>query len=321
MSAGGATPRVTLGLPVFNGECFLAESIKALLAQTYTNFELVISDNGSTDRTPEIAQEFADVDPRIRYVRHPNNRGSAFNHNFVVRAARGEFFKWVSDDDLYAPDLVQRCVDALDARPEIVLAHAWTAFINETGTVTNHVVYPLATDVPRPSQRFRSVLYEQGGDDIYGVIRTSVMRRVAPYGSYHMPDRTIVAELCLYGRFHNIPEYLYLRRDHPGRIDRVAPSMRLRSARLDPRRGNRWRHPAVRLVGEYLGAYLLAIWRAPISLPERFRCTGHLLGWLMRHADPLHKRKLLKSADPAIRALGTRSLAFRLSMKWRALNR
>ena len=151
MSAAAAVPRLTLGLPVYNGERFLGESLEALLAQTYTDFELIISDNGSTDRTGEIAREYEAKDPRVRYVRHPVNRGSTFNHNFVIEQARGELFKWVSHDDLYDPELLQRCMDAIDARPEIALAHAWTAFIDEKGEVTHKIDYPLTTDVGTPS--------------------------------------------------------------------------------------------------------------------------------------------------------------------------
>jgi glycosyltransferase involved in cell wall biosynthesis len=264
------TPRLTLGLPVYNGERFLAAAVDALLAQTYTDFELIISDNASTDRTAEIAQHYAAIDNRVRYIRHPRNRGSAFNHNFVIEQARGELFKWVSDDDLYAPDLLERCVKALDSRPEIPLAHAWTAFIDEGNKITEPIEYALTTDVPDAATRFRSVLYTDGGDDIYGVIRMSVLRQMAPFGSYHWPDRTFVAELALHGPFHNVPDFLYFRRDHPMRTSRLGrDDIRKRCARLDPARGNRWRHPLVRLVGEYLLGYLGALWRAPLTPKER----------------------------------------------------
>ena len=179
MSGTAAVPRLTLGLPVYNGERFLAASLDALLAQTYSDFELIISDNGSTDRTIEIARHYQSIDPRVRYIRHPQNRGSTFNHNFVIEQSRGEFFKWASDDDLYAPDLLQRCIDALDSFPEISLAHAWTALIDEAGRITEPIHYALRTDVPDPVERFRSVLYTDGGDDMYGVMRMSVLRQCA----------------------------------------------------------------------------------------------------------------------------------------------
>jgi glycosyltransferase involved in cell wall biosynthesis len=315
VNATAAAPRLTLGLPVYNGERYLRDSVDALLAQTFTDFELIISDNASTDRTGAIAQAYVSADPRVRYVRHPRNMGSAFNHNFVVAQARGEFFKWVSDDDTYAPDLLYRCIEALDRWPHVVLAHAWTTFMDDAGEVTHRVDYPLRTDVADASGRFRSLLYMQGGDDIYGVVRTSVMRSVAPHGSYHLADRTMVAELALNGPFYNVPEFLYFRRDHPNRAERVASGLRRRSAHLDPRRANRWRHPVVRLVGEYLLAYVTAIWRAPIGVADRLRCGAVLLVWVLGHANPLRKRRLLDSPDPAVQALGARAWASRLGAR------
>ena len=305
-------PRLSIGLPVYNGERFLAEALDALLAQTYTDFELIICDNASTDGTERIARDYVARDPRVRYIRHDHNLGSALNHAGAVDAARGELFKWASDDDLYAPDLLRRCVEALDAESEVVLAHCATAFIDEQGQVTNVEDYPLQTDTDDVAARFRSLLYTQGGDDIYGVIRTPVMRAIAPHGSYHHADRVLVAELGLHGRFHQIAEPLYFRRDHPGRAERAASGLRRRTANLDPSRANRWRHPAVRLVAEYLAAYVRAIVQAPLSASEKARCLGILGVWALRHADPLRRRRLLDSPDPAVRALGAASWSVRV---------
>lgn len=296
-----ANPRLTLGLPVYNGERFLAESLDALLAQTYADFELIISDNGSTDRTGDIARHYQSIDPRVRYIHHAQNRGSTFNHNYVIEQTRGEFFKWVSDDDLYAPDLLQRCIEALDSRPEVVLAHAWTAFIDDTGVITDPIDYALTTDVPDPVERFRSVLYTDGGDDIYGVIRMSVLDRVAPFGSYHWADRTFVAELALNGPFHNVPDFLYFRRDHPMRTSRVGRhNIRLRCTRLDPARASRLRHPMARLMGEYLLGFASAIKRAPIAQVDRWRCRKELARWIGRRANPIPKLRRAETADPEV---------------------
>ena len=187
----------------------------------------------------------------------------------------GELFKWVSDDDLYAPDLLQRCIDALDSHPEIVLAHAWTAFIDGEGEITVAIDYPLTTDVADPVERFRSLLYTHGGDDFYGVIRMSVMREIKPFGSYHWADRTIVAELALQGPFYNVPEFLYFRRDHPTRATRIGTDIRRRCVTLDPKRANRWR-PGGATARQYVLGYVTAIWRAPISTTDRLRCTKEL---------------------------------------------
>lgn len=307
------TPRLTLGLPVYNGEDYLSEAIEALLAQTYSDFELIVSDNASTDRTRTIVEHYAEIDSRVRYIHHQVNRGSAFNHNFCIASARGELFKWVSDDDLYAPSLLQLCVEALDSRPDAVLAHAWTAYIDDAGDVTTRLDYPLTTDVADPVQRFTSLLYTQGGDDIYGVIRRSVLRRVSPHGSYHLADRTFVAELALQGPFYNVPDFLYYRRDHPSRTSRVGSNIRARCVRLDPIRANRWRHPKIRLLAEYILGYILAIHRAPLTASQRLACHRELAWWVLRHANPLHRLQLLDSPDPAFRSIGRNSLAVRLT--------
>src|SRR5882762_8329729 len=94
-------PRLSLGLPVYNGEEYLAESLDALLGQSYGDFELVISDNASADGTEEICRQYADKDSRIRYVRQPKNIGATPNHNYLFEVCRTELFKWVSHDDLY----------------------------------------------------------------------------------------------------------------------------------------------------------------------------------------------------------------------------
>ena len=131
-----AVPRLTIGLPVYNSERYVAESIESLLGQSYTDFELVISDNASTDDTPNICERYAKQDPRIRYYRQPRNVGLAPNHNFCVEQARGELFKWAAGDDLYHRDLLLRCVEALDERPEAVLVHSYTAMIDGDSTCT-----------------------------------------------------------------------------------------------------------------------------------------------------------------------------------------
>src|SRR5579871_3942080 len=114
--------RVSIGLPVHNGERYLREAIDSLLAQTYRDFELIISDNGSTDGTEAICRAYAAADPRIRYYREEQNRGCAWNWNRVFALARGEIFKWAAHDDVCAPRLVERCLEALDRCPEAVLS-------------------------------------------------------------------------------------------------------------------------------------------------------------------------------------------------------
>jgi glycosyltransferase involved in cell wall biosynthesis len=279
-------PRLTVGLPVYNGENYLAESLDALLGQSFDDFELIIADNASTDGTADICRRYVKQDSRVRYHRQSQNLGLAPNHNFVVDEARGELFKWASNDDLYARDLLKRCVDALDEYPQAVLAHAWTAMIDPSGAVTQAIAYPVASADPRAPERFRSILFAPGGDDDGGVIRTDVLRRTAMKESYHHADRTIIAELVLHGPFYQVPDWLYFRRDHPARAERANPTVRSRCANMDPRRGDPLRNPVARLYAEYIWAYIAMIRRAPLSAADRRECYRHLALWAASRARP-----------------------------------
>jgi len=286
-----AVPRLSIGLPVYNGENYLAESLDALLGQTYDDFELIISDNASTDSTADICRRYGKQDSRIRYLRQQHNIGCAPNHNFVVGQARGELFKWASHDDLYARDLLKRCIEGLDEYPDVVLAHAWMAMVDGSGTVTAAAEYPLATNSSRAPERLRSMLFgSMWADDLGGVIRTKVLRRTSLLNSYHYADRAIQAELGLYGPFYQVPDWLYFRRDHPKRAERACPTVRTRCANLDPRRADRLRHPVVRLYAEYAMSYATAIQRAPLSAADRRECYRYLGQWAVARALPVARR-------------------------------
>ncbi len=275
-----AVPRLSIGLPVYNGEKFLGEAIDALLGQSYSDFELIISDNASTDGTAEICRGYRERDSRVHYVRQPRNIGMVPNHNFLVGIARGEFFKWASHDDLYAREYLQRCVAALDEHPEAALAHAWCVLLESADEPAELIRYPEGTADRRPPERLRSILFDGRGDWIYSVIRTTVLRQTALHPTYHGCERTLIAELALHGPLYQVPEWLFFRRDHPNQH----LASRERSTLLDPRRASRLRHPALRLYVEYLLGYCSAIRRAPLSRADRRECYGLLARWVSSRA-------------------------------------
>jgi len=291
-----SAPRLSIGLPVYNGESTLGESLDALLGQTYEDFELIISDNASTDSTADVCRRYAKQDSRIRYARQPRNIGRVPNHNFVIDQARGELFKWAAGDDLYGRDLLKRCVDALDAHPEVVLAHSWSALVDRCGTIVKLVEYPVATDAPRAPERFRSMLFDGWGDDSYGVIRTDVLRRTPLHGSYLNADRTFSTEIALHGPFYQVPEWLFFRRDSSARVTPF--TVRGRCAYMDPRRADRLRHPVARLYAEYGWAYVSMIKRAPLSAAERLECYRYLAQWTASRALPVANRIIRRKPLP-----------------------
>lgn len=305
-----AAPRLSIGLPVYNGEDYLAESLEALLGQSYEDWELIISDNSSADGTASICRSYEKRDSRIRYFRQARNIGAAPNHNFVFEQSQGELFKWASGDDLYARDLLERCIAVLDEHPDVVLAHSWTAAIDGAGKVTQALPYHLKTESPEAPARFRSMLYGAGendhgiirADDEYGVIRSRVVRQTDMQGSYYNADRVFTIAVALHGRFYQIPEWLYFRRDHDDRAAHAQPTVRKWCTNLDPRRASRLRHPTARLVTEYIWGYIAAIQSAPLSAADRLRCYGILTQWGASRALPAFNRVMrlgnLRAGEP-----------------------
>jgi glycosyltransferase involved in cell wall biosynthesis len=284
MTANG--PRLSIGLPVYNGEDYLEESLEAILGQTYSDFELVISSNASTDKTDEICRQYQADDARIRFYRQETNIGAAPNHNFVFAESRGELFKWISADDLYAGELLGLCVALLDEHADAILAHSWTAAVDSDGTVIQALKYPLATDSPAAPERFRTLMLDRDNlpgairaDDFYGVIRSDVLRKVKPLGSFYHSDQAYMAEMALHGRFVQVPDWLYFRRHHAGRALQANPTIRSWCANLDPKRQNRLLNPAGRLVGEYVWSLASGIRRAGIESVDRRACYRVLRQW------------------------------------------
>ena len=99
-------PRVSVGMPVYNREKYVGAAIEAHLNQTCTDFELVITDNASTDHSEEICRSFAAKDPRVKYYRNPQNLGASGNYRRCFELSTGEYFRWTPSDDLVSPNLL-----------------------------------------------------------------------------------------------------------------------------------------------------------------------------------------------------------------------
>src|SRR5262249_19254785 len=197
------------GLFVYNGERFLEEALQSILNQTFTDFELIISDNASTDRTGEIAQAYAKRDDRIRYYRNEKNIGAGWNARRVYELATGKYFKWATADDLLEPDLLRRCVEILESDPGCVVAYASTKEVDENGSFIKNYVTPINVDSNNPIARFREMLlmYHMCYQ-IYGVMRMSALRQIPPQGVYVNGDGVLLARMSLLGWFYEIPEHL-----------------------------------------------------------------------------------------------------------------
>ena len=272
------TPRLTVGLPTFNGERYLAEAIVSTLAQDFGDFELLVADNASTDGSREIVERFAREDRRVRLLSSERNRGAAWNFSRLLDEARGRYFTWSADDDTYEPTFLSRCVGVLDQRPDVVLCYAQALEIDADGRVIERRGPTNVADLPDPSARYRAILLrEVYCYAVFGVIRTQVLRRTGLIGPFAQSDRVLLAELALHGRFVECPEALYRHREHPGRSMYAFRDDRDRLRWFDPSLDGARTLPRWRLAAEYTRALHRA--GPELGTDERIRSALHLVPW------------------------------------------
>ncbi|MGH8773904.1 MAG: glycosyltransferase family 2 protein [Jiangellaceae bacterium] len=277
-----AVPPLTIGLPVYNGEHFLAEAVESILAQKYGDFAMVVSDNASTDGTEEIGRQFAALDPRVRYVRHDVNRGAAWNFNQLVHTTDGPFFKWAAHDDLLLPTWLGECMQALVDRPEAVLSFTRRCRIDEHGEVVRHnrarSLRFTSPDAP-PSERFADWLrLRRGCIEVFGVTRRATMLQTGLLGSFTASDRVYLGEMLLRGPFAEVPEVLFLHREHDGRSVRRTRREGELLSWFDTAKSGKVSFPTWRLGYEYVRA----VRRAPLPREERWRSYAALGRWTRR---------------------------------------
>jgi glycosyltransferase involved in cell wall biosynthesis len=203
-------PLVSIGMPVFNGEKSLAQALDSLLKQDYTNLEIIISDNGSTDHTPEICQEFLKKDSRIKYSHSPENLGSNWNFNRVFNLSSGEYFMWAAHDDLRDLSFVRACVEKLEQFPEAVLCHTHTSIFIENRkerlVVANLDSFDGVTGLVG---RYRETLKHFPAVAIYGVYRSAALKKTHIFERAIATDLAFIQELSIYGSFVQVPEILF----------------------------------------------------------------------------------------------------------------
>jgi glycosyltransferase involved in cell wall biosynthesis len=272
-------------MPVWNGEAFITEAIESILVQTYTDFELVISDNASTDATAEICHAYARRDSRVRYIRQERNIGANANHNELFHRSSGAYFKWAACDDVLAPEFINECVRVLDEHRDVVLCSPKTVLINEDGSPVRYspqhkeIVDNYGTlwrvsleknsrvTSADPAERFAAVLWDTHlCFEIFGLMRRSALERTSLEPPYYGADKVLLAELSLLGRFRLLQAPLFYRRCHPGQSAAGKSSRYL--ARWASGKGGQILSPQARMAA----AYVRAVLSAKLTPAQRFRC-------------------------------------------------
>ena len=208
-------PKVSIAIPTYNCERYIGQSVESLLGQTYGDFELVISDNASTDATEQLCREFAAKDARVRYVRRTENIGGPGNFRYVFSLCQGEYHKWSTADDYWDKTFLEKSVRVLDAECDVVLCYPKTMLIDAQGEKIADYDDNLDLRDAAPATRFKRLLDSIGLCNAHlGLIRRASMQRTRLIGAERASDVHFLAELALFGKFALLPEQLFFRRYH-----------------------------------------------------------------------------------------------------------
>ncbi len=293
-------PRLCIGLPVYNGQKYLASTLESLLGQTFADFRLIVSDNGSTDATEDICRGFARRDRRVDYHRSATNRGMSWNFNRLVALADSEYFKWAAYDDLHAPQFLERCIAALDADPQVIVCYPTAKVIDEHDGLTFCYREPADTTLPVPAARFREIVWNWGcGLMQYGVVRLAVLRQTQLHGAYPASDAVLIAELALRGPFRQLDEPLFFWRNHPDRPTHVCTSDAELATWFAPENAGRAQFRHLKL----FVSYLRTIGRVPLPVGQKLRCAGVMAHWFAVKLPIIQDEVRGNIARPVRRAL------------------
>lgn len=284
-------PPITIGLPVYNGENYVGESIRCLRDQTFGDFRLIISDNASTDATEEIARSAARDDERVIYHRQRVNLGGPANYNFTLAQAEGEFFMWHAHDDLRDPRFLELAyAHMVDSRTTSVTFSRSIA-IGPDGEHLGPMFRPEGLVHHSAHRRLRAVIGAPRPElALFGLMRRELLEQTGKHGSFKGGDRILVAEMALLGDFHELDDVLFQNRDHPDRYTRMSAG-----PEAEPKRREWWdptrtadtiSMPRWRGFREYLGA----IRRHPLTTAERIRCSMALFQSLFDNRRYLAKQ-------------------------------
>ena len=281
MAESNNTPKISIGLPVFNGEKYISQTIEAILSQTFTDFELIITDNASTDCTQSICKTFAAQDERIRYIRNPENIGAAANYNKCFKLSRGQYFRWNAHDDLINDVFLEKAAAFLDSHQETDTACASISYIDKNGnkrkqsTKKTRDIKPYrASDIKTipdmtkisAAEKYCALVDLCGFDNaIFGLIRREAVKKTSLHQKYYASDQAFVAELGMAGNFTMVPEAILYTRDHKNRSSNMQ-SKAIRHKWIAPDTSERFYFEHLNLLRQHLHT-----------------------AWQYRHEAPLHK--------------------------------
>ena len=258
-------PLISIGIPVYNEEKFLNQSLTSLLAQDYQNIEIIISDNASTDGTGDICARAAENNASVRVLRASVNTGATANFQRCLDAAKGDFFMWAGGHDLWSVDFVSQCVDALMHHPTAVIATPESEWIDPQSQPFGHRAFILDTRGMDPLARVFTLLWANM-HAMYGLMRTTALRAAGPIPNYSGADLILLLRIALQGDFVPAPGALWSRRELRMGEDFRARQRRYHSSDFDVRKPRLDRlFPVARLPYEILRT----VWSSDLAVADK----------------------------------------------------
>ncbi|MBN2515987.1 MAG: glycosyltransferase [Deltaproteobacteria bacterium] len=206
-------PVVSVGLPVYNGGNILSQAIEAILSQEFSNIELIISDNCSSDDTAEICSKYQRMDERVKYCRLDENVGALKNFSNALGLSGAPYFMWISHDDLRERLFISKCLERIESDPLIALVYPKTKVLDANSMVLGIANDHVNTDQDNPVQRFRHLIWEVGMCNmVYGLYRTNIVKKTRTWGKSLFWDNLFLAEVALMGKIVQIDDVLFVRR-------------------------------------------------------------------------------------------------------------
>ena len=221
MSRSQNIPRVGIGLPVYNGEKYLAEAIQSILEQSFEDFELLIGDNASSDSTEEICRSY-EGDKRVIYVRRERNLGATPNYNDLMKRLKSPLVRWHACDDALAPTYLEACVSMLDDDSGAPMAHTEAVIIDGDGKTIGPWDRESGLRADSPVDRWHAMTAAHDWHSIFGLVRREVVDKVGLFPIYPGSDRWVLGGWLLHGRPRFSEERLFIWRDHAETFRRSA---------------------------------------------------------------------------------------------------
>ncbi len=286
------SPKVSIGIPVYNGEKYLELALDSLINQSLQNWEIIISDNASTDRTEEICRRYQSQDQRVIYQRNSTNIGAAANYKQVFQLSTGQYFKWMAHDDKCSPNYLEECVKVLEDDPDIVMSFPKFVLIDdsdhvfpliEKNTYVTSDGRTITTNLPRnfmssrPSDRYGEVLFKTTECyEFFGLSRREIIEQTSQHDSFYGSDKVLLCELAMMGKLKEVSSAIGYFRIH-NEQSQFLKSSKERAAWISPNLN----YGAFMSRVKCVQGYYRSIFAYPISFSEKIKSLWILTAWLI----------------------------------------